>query len=164
MTNALKIVSRDISAHLTPETLAALRKGTLPLEEKLAALEHVSRCSRCADLLAAGFDREDLLAPPVDFAADVRRKAKNQGPEITDLVRPEVLKKEFRRYCLKVACAACAAVILLMTGAFDYSVDLIAAANEDKEHSVMGNMTENIKGFSDLFFDPEVLEDDQNEK
>ena len=164
MTNELKVVSRDVSAHLTPEILTALRRGTLPPAERIFALEHVSRCSRCAELLAAGFGSADLVEPPVGFSCEVRRKAENQGPSVTDLVRPEVLKKEFRRYCLKVACAACAAVVLLMTGALDYSVDYIAAANADKEHSVMGNMTDNIKGFSDLFYDPEVLENDQNEK
>lgn len=75
---------------LTEDRLRALRTGSVGTAQRLAALEHISRCRDCAERLAEGYGEDGLLRLPPQFAQGVEKKLSQLRVTATplSLVRP----------------------------------------------------------------------------
>ncbi len=170
-TDLIRNVDGTAPVHPSRETLEALRKGSLSLEKRLEVLDHIRRCSACSALLAEIFEEGEVLAPTPDFCANVLRKSQSQL--IIDLGRPSSAarrteqKKDFRRYCLKVACAACVAVVIILSGVLEDGLDFMSQQNFEKysgqtaeeETSAFHEFANSIQNFYSELFHTEVKND-----
>lgn len=95
--------------HLTPMALNALRSGGLCEEALTAALEHIGGCERCADAYASGYDTGGLAQVPAGFGEELQKKLNTKLQN----------KHEFAFYVLRVVIAACVALIITFSSAFN---------------------------------------------
>ena len=93
--------------HLTQPQLHSLLGGALPLEEREALLEHTLACDECAAVLWQTNASLPKVLPPAGIEARILERA-HQKPR----------QESLRSYALRVFAAMAAALILLLSGAF----------------------------------------------
>ena len=93
--------------HLTQSQLKSLLSGTLPPKERASLLEHALACDDCASLLCEANAALPALAPPPGMEVRILEAAQEKSR-----------RDSLRAYTLRVVAAMAAALILLLTGAF----------------------------------------------
>jgi hypothetical protein len=139
----------DGSGHLTPAVLEALRGGKLCDEELTAALTHMGGCEKCAEAFASGFDDNGLAPVPAGFGEEVKKKAKSKDEG----------SHSFALYVFKVALAACIALIITFSSAFNTLVSKSGEVNEVKAPSFnfVNSISEQLDVFSQNVINMEVF-------
>ena len=94
-------------SHLKPTQLHSLLAGALPPGEREALLEHALACDGCAALLWQANDALPEIAPPLGMEQRILERAR-QKPK----------QESLRSYSLRVIAAMAAALLLLLSGAF----------------------------------------------
>lgn len=64
--------------HITNEQWDAFFNGTMSEKDSLALLEHTAQCTYCADCMAGGFPKEQLITPPKGLKDEIGKKAEKQ--------------------------------------------------------------------------------------
>ncbi len=94
----------DARGHLTSAALDALKNGETRGGELDAQLAHLGNCAACAQRFAAGIAPEELAPLPKGFAECVRARLPQKRAPLLG-------------YSLRVAVAACLALLFLFSGA-----------------------------------------------
>lgn len=143
--------------HLTQEWIEALKEGLLPKAEAVSTLEHIGECEACAELFAESYGRTELLSLSPDFKTSVFLAIEKERISIS--VREKTNRSPRRELCtygFKVSIAACAALLLLFSGTFNYSMDF-SRSTIRSNLSEVSTITESIKGFSDKLMDFSIM-------
>jgi len=129
----------DDIRHLSEYDMKALREGALHESELLALSDHLSVCGLCAGKFAASFGEEELLAVPFGFGENIMARLK---PGKED-------KKQLFFYSVRVAVAACVALIFVFSGALNFLADL---DSKIKGYEVKGQYVADVvnMGFQDF--------------
>lgn len=100
--------------HLTPAAFRRLAESGADGGERLRAAEHMAGCPACALAFSEYLGNRELAPVPPGFGEEVRGRirAKKAG------------RVTFAFYSLRVALAACAALVFVFSGAFRYAADM----------------------------------------
>lgn len=93
----------DARGHLTGAALEALKNGETRRGELDAQLAHLGSCAACAQRFAEGYAPEELAPLPKGFAERVRARLPQRRAPLLG-------------YSLRVAAAACLALLFLFSG------------------------------------------------
>jgi len=95
--------------------------GDMQDNELIAFAEHLLICERCNAALAESFeDDSEAISPPAGFSESVLRKAKANS------------RSAFLKYCVKVSAAACFALVILFSGAFQIPYEIGRTAIDEE--------------------------------
>ena len=88
-------------------------RGDMQENELIAFADHLLCCEHCNAALAESFEGDsDGLLPPCGFSESVLRKARANN------------RSAFYKYCVKVSAAACFALVILFSGAFQIPYEI----------------------------------------
>ena len=138
----------DQNGHLHPAIIRQLSHGTAPMEERLAALEHLGGCTHCALALSQAMEEGPLLKPSPGFKQSTMEKLQRQRPA----PKPQQNCSGFWGYTLRVTAAMCAALILVFS--------LPEAPAESFSLSFADSFTTGIKSISEKLLNLEVVDYD----
>jgi len=94
--------------HLTDKQIECMLTGALPPQAQAELLEHALACDDCAALLWQANADLPEIAPPPGFETHVLERTRTAKPK----------QESLRSYALRVFAAMAAALILLLSGAF----------------------------------------------
>jgi hypothetical protein len=161
MEGGIRMINRE---HLTPKRIAALKEGLLPREEAVSTLEHIGECEACAELFAESYGRTELLRLSPDFKTSVFLAIEKERISIS--VKEKTNRNPRRELCtygFKVSIAACAALLLLFSGTFNYSMDF-SRSTIRSNLSEVSIITESIKDFSGKLIEFKVMRNIKEEQ
>lgn len=146
----------DKSGHLSEYALAALKEGTLNKAEILAASEHMSGCRLCAGKFAGSFGENELLEVPSGFKDDIAARLRPAKEE----------KRQFLFYSLRVAIAACAALIIVFSGTLSFIADMDSKIKGSQTGGLYlaDTLNAGFQNFSQKILDLEVLVNENEKK
>lgn len=148
--------------HLTPDRIKELKNGTLSMEDRISALEHIGECEQCADAFAGFYDDAELMELPQGFKESVFREIEQERKTVIWEKRNNSdRKRELFRYSFRVSIAACITLFLLFSGTINYGFNISRSIHTDL--SGFNVITENIRGFSDKLVDFEVTKNIKEE-
>jgi len=144
------------NGHLTKISLEGLKDGTLLDNELVLISEHICSCEACAEALAESFNESELLDAPVGFEEEVLSKIKNKKES----------KNEFIFYSLRVAMAACIALVFVFSSALNSVANTnIKAVNVNPASlSTVNNINRSLNDFSQKIINLEVLGNEKEKK
>ena len=100
--------------HLAPADFRRLAQGAADDKDRMRAAEHMAACPACALAFAEYLENGELAPVPPGFGEEVRGRIRDRkAGRIT-----------FVFYSLRVALAACAALVFVFSGAFRYAADV----------------------------------------
>jgi hypothetical protein len=139
--------------HLTAEALAALGGGTLGADELEAAASHIARCEKCAEALdgcCAG-----LCRVPAGMTELVRsRAAGSRGAD-----------RQLLFFSLRVAAAACAALVIVFTGLPDALADSLRRPPDISSGTHFADsVSSGLRDFSQKITSLEVISNAESKK
>jgi len=137
--------------HLTPDRIAALKKGELSTEETIQTLEHIGECIKCANEFAESYDASELLPLPTNFKKGVFSTIDRENLCLAVKEKTRNRKREFYFYSFKVSIAACVTLMLLFSGTFNNNMYFSRTIQENLPE--VNAITENLKGFSNKLID-----------
>ena len=100
----------DENNHLTSETLKSLHDNFLSDYELILVAGHLEKCNLCVLALSGSFESQKLAMVPLGFAEEVGKKISTLKEKRIQLIF----------YSLRVAIAACAALIIGFSGFFNF--------------------------------------------
>lgn len=146
----------DDKGHLSIETLQAIKTGTISEIEMIHSVTHIGECESCANCYADIFGENELFEAPGGLEEEVRNKLKPK----------HVKDRQFIYYSLRVAVAACIALMIVFSGILDVitSIDARALKTRTSDFSIVNSINSNLKGFSDKILNMEVLKNEKKKK
>lgn len=129
--------------HLSEGGLADLKAGNLADDERTRAAGHIAGCPVCADALARLFDEETLMEAPFEFERQVKGR-------MQESVRRT--KMDFALYSLRVAAAACIALFVLFSGAFNNFAQFhtVGSSLKAPDFSVVDSISSGLRNFTQI--------------
>lgn len=104
--------------HIQEKEWKAYFDGMMPIDKRMELLEHIADCTFCADRLAAGFPKQQILPVHPELQFRILHKVRSQKKQQLFLK-----KTEYSRYCMKVGLGICCAVIMVFqTGSMQTQV------------------------------------------
>ena len=95
--------------------------GNMQESELVIFSEHLLCCEQCMEALAENAeDTHETLSPPAGFSESVLRKTKINN------------RSAFLKYCVKVSAAACFALVILFSGAFQIPYEIGSIAVDEQ--------------------------------
>lgn len=115
-----------LDGHLTEKALQALLDGALDDAQSLEFAEHIGRCDYCAGRLADCAEQSPIQAP------------RGMTELSMDAIQRDVhrRKREYYRFCARVAACAVVAIGLLTAGMFYPRQKVVAAPVEPPKYEV----------------------------
>lgn len=142
--------------HLSPLAIVKLKEGTLTDTELLQASAHIASCESCADILAGSFAEDELSSVPSGFLEEVASK----------MVPKKMSKKQLAFYSIRVAVAACAALVMVAFGNSGFVKDMYSKSTCIKapDLSFVDSINSDLNSFSKKILYMEVFNNAKKEK
>ncbi|HIX59317.1 MAG TPA: hypothetical protein IAA45_06330 [Candidatus Blautia gallistercoris] len=86
-------------------------------------LEHISRCSYCADRMASQMEADGLLRAPRDLKASVLQETQNLRFQTELMIHRTSARMQFLFYSLRVGGAMLGALVILFLGGITFSLN-----------------------------------------
>jgi hypothetical protein len=141
--------------HLTEMSLKAFKEGHLDDKSLILLSEHIACCEECADALADSFNDNELAKAPLGFQEEIQNKIKNKKQN----------SFQFGFYSLKVAVAACIALIIVFSSQLNYlaNTKLVTSYIKAPDLSIVNSINTNLYNLSEKIINMEVF-NNENEK
>ena len=142
--------------HLTPAAFRRLAEGGADGGERLRAAEHMAVCPACAAAFSEYLGSRELAPVPPGFGEEVRGRIRSRKAGRVTLVF----------YSLRVALAACVALLFVFSGAFRYAADMPSRAGRVRAPDLrfVSAFDTQLRDFSQRVLDWEVFTDAKKEK
>ncbi len=146
----------DENKHLTDDAFRSLQNGSLNSDELISAAEHLGTCTLCLRMLSQYFESEKFAEVPSGFAEEI-------GKKISTVKEKRV---QFVFYSLRVAIAACIALIIGFSGFFNFLTDPHSGVNCIKapNFSFVNTINSDIINFSQKILNMEVFYNDKEKE
>lgn len=144
----VKVLLFDKIGHLTEASLTAFKDGSLDDNDLFLVSDHIICCEKCAAAIADSFNETELAEAPSGFQEEIQNKIKISKERLF----------EFRIYSLKVATAACIALMIVFSNGLNIisnaitQPDLVKAPN----FKAVNSISQNLNKFSQKIINSEV--------
>lgn len=142
--------------HLTEMSFNALKNGSLDDESLILVSEHISDCEKCASVLADSFNDNELAKIPLGFEEEIKEKIKTKNQS----------NFQFGFYSLKVAIAACVALIIVFSNELNFvaNTKIGTSCIKTPDLSIVNSINTNLNNFSQKIINMEVYNNEKEKK
>ncbi|HEX2938198.1 MAG TPA: hypothetical protein VHO66_04690 [Ruminiclostridium sp.] len=146
----------DHDGHLTAKSIEALRDGDLCGEILTQALSHIGCCEKCAEAFATAIEQQGLMEVPFGFDEEFQNK----------LSKEKESKYNYAFYVLRVAIAACVALIITFSTVFNSAAGYQNKINkaQSPDFSFVNSINTHLRDFSQNVINLEVFKNAEKKK
>jgi len=142
--------------HLTQAALQKLKSGELSEVELIRVTDHIADCKSCASAFVECFSVSEFIDVPYGFAEEVESKLYSRRKS----------NRQFTFYSIRVAIAACAALVIVFSSTLNFVTNLEVKAVNIRQPDLhfINSINSSLQDLSQTLLNMEVFKNEKEKK